>query len=282
MSMGNEKSSSNTPIFSRKKSLLTLQQYATSQGVSTGVVQECAKLGVVQVRKHKDRTFIVDLPLDAYNSIHQKDEQKPEQVDVSAQAERISGLVSKIFQPEQNTAERQASNRSEKPAAIPNLNLFAEEEKYAARVDMPDPDLSQFKIPRTGISVWKLVSVIVTVALIISIGAYSLLVRIDRNAQQQKLKIAYANIQKLLGEYENARQKAKLYELNMASLQSESQQNQKALADSQTELAYTRGKLLEAQKDLLATRQSNAETLKQLNQQINNITSQIRTSPGGK
>ena len=63
----------NEPIFSRKKSLLTVGQYAARQGVSAGVVQECARLGVVQVRKHKNKTFIVDLPLDTYKIIKQQD-----------------------------------------------------------------------------------------------------------------------------------------------------------------------------------------------------------------
>ncbi len=106
----------NEPIFSRKKSLLTVGQYAARQGVSAGIVQECARLGVVQVRKHKDKTFIVDLPLDIYKIIKQQDSQssdfgepsRAEEVDVSsrllrqcastASVDKITDLVNRIFQ----------------------------------------------------------------------------------------------------------------------------------------------------------------------------------------
>ena len=129
----NEKSSFNEPIFSRKKSLVTMQQYATSQGVSAGIVQECAKLGVVQVRKHKDKTFIVDLPLDAYKNLHQPDEQKPEPIDTVAEAQKITGLINKILQPVQNTQAATAKPvereiKTIEPAKVPDLNLYAQEE----------------------------------------------------------------------------------------------------------------------------------------------------------
>lgn len=154
------------PIFSRKKALLTVGQYAVRQGVSAGIVQECARLGIVQVRKHKNKTFIVDLPLDAYRSIKQLDSDSPEPVDSANCANKITELVNRIFQPaapvrqhsesdnetqllsadserteskkigglktvEINPASAEMSlpqHRHKGPAAIPDLKLFAEEE----------------------------------------------------------------------------------------------------------------------------------------------------------
>jgi len=235
MSASDETISFNGPVFSRKKSLLSLQQYATSQGVSTGVVQECAKLGVVQVRKHKDKTYIVDLPLDIYKGINQQDEQKTEPIDTLAQSQRISDLMNKIFQPQKHTqflpAERQADKFSVEPVVgIPDLHLFAQEENQAAagRISRAEPQLGQFRISRSRkiidaikvISAWRILTVVVTVALFINISAYRM-VSIDRKAQQQKLRQAYANIQKLMGEYDTARQKAKIYEIDMINWQSE-------------------------------------------------------------
>ena len=272
-----------------------MQQYATSQGVSTGVVQECAKLGVVQVRKHKDKTFIVDLPLDAYKNLHQPDEQKLELIDAAAQVQRISDLMNKILQPPQNiqTLTARPSERENKivePAKMPDLNLFAQEENQASadKSDNEDTGLGQFKTPLPRkmadavkiTSVWKIASVVVTVALLVSIGAY-IWANMARNAQQQKLQIAYENIQTLLKEYNNASQKAKLYEIDMANWQSEATKNQKAVADLQTELMQTKEKLFQSQKDLSATQQYNVETLRQLNQQINNITEKSQQPASG-
>jgi hypothetical protein len=298
MSAPNEKSSFNGPIFSRKKSLLTMQQYATNQGVSAGVVQECAKLGVVQVRKHKDETFVVDLPLDAYKNLHQlTNDQKSEQIDTAAQAQKISGLMTKILQPPRNAnplpaKPDQRDNVSIEPAAVPDLNLFAQEESIAAagRIGESDTELSYFKTPASRkvmdvvkvTSAWKIVSVIVTVVMLISIVAYSK-VSADRKLQQQKLQQAYEDIQRIMKEYNNLSQKAKLYEIDVTNWQSEALKNQSAVADMQRELMLTKDKLFQAQKDLSATQQYNVNTLKQLNDQINDITSRIgQNGTGGK
>ncbi|OHB59416.1 MAG: hypothetical protein A2173_11860 [Planctomycetes bacterium RBG_13_44_8b] len=95
------------PIFSRKKSLLTVGQYAARQGVSAGVVQEAAKLGVVQVRKHKHKTFIVDLPLDAYKIAKEPDSSvisdegclTAEETEPEFCTDKITELVNRICQP---------------------------------------------------------------------------------------------------------------------------------------------------------------------------------------
>ncbi|MGD0785200.1 MAG: hypothetical protein ABR969_05245 [Sedimentisphaerales bacterium] len=298
MSAPSEKSSFNGPIFSRKKSLLTMQQYATNQGVSAGVVQECAKLGVVQVRKHKDKTFVVDLPLDAYKNLSQlTNDQKPEQIDALAPAQKITGLMNKILQPPRNANPLPAKtdrrdNISVGPAVVPDLNLFAQEENRdsADRIEESDTELSYFKTPAARkivdavkvTSVWKIVSVIVTVAMLVSIVAYSK-VSADRKLQQQKLQQAYEDIQRIMKEYKNTVQKAKMYEVDVANWQSEAVKNQSAVADMQRELMLTKDKLFQAQKDLSATQQYNVNTLKQLNEQINDITTRIgQGGTGGK
>ena len=300
------------PIFSKKKSLLTFQQYATSQGVSTGVVEECAKLGIVQIRKHKEKTFIVDLPLNAYRNIKHQGDQKPEpQVDVSAHTKRISELMNKILlteqgvklAPTQRRAAGQFAPNSQKsikpedniftaPSTIPDLHLFAEEEKKAAvkvETTQPDTDMSRFRIPLARKFVdavkviygWKLISIVTIAALFMFVTAY-MYVSMDRRMQQQKLRDAYDNIHKLLGEYENTRQQAKLYELDMMNWRVEAQKNQKTLDQLQGELIQTREKLHQAQQDLSDTQQSNVETLKQLNEQINKINQQIQQTPDVK
>lgn len=287
MSANGEKSSFNGPVFCRKKSLLSVQQYATSQGVSAGVVQECAKLGVVQVRKHKDKTYIVDLPLDIYKGIKQQGEHEPEQIDTAAQAQRISDLVNKIFQPPKSSQPLIA----ESPVTIPDLHIFAQEENQAVarNIGRIEPLLSRFRISKARkiidairiISVWRIVSVVATVALFVSISAYRM-VSIDRNFQKQRLQQAYSNIQKLMNEYDDTRQKARLYELDMLNWQSESRRTQKALADLQVELQQTKEKLFQARRDLSDTQQYNAETLKLLNEQIDEITARIQQGTGEK
>ena len=46
--------------------LLPIDEYATREGVSRGIVEECERLGIVQVRKHKGKRYVVDVPLSPY------------------------------------------------------------------------------------------------------------------------------------------------------------------------------------------------------------------------
>jgi hypothetical protein len=299
------------PIFSKKKSLLTVGQYASRQGVSTGIVQECARLGVVQVRKHKNKTFIVDLPLDIYKIIKQQDSQSPEEIDGSSCVNKITDLVNRIFQSENETQPLPAGikrtegeknsglktieispvpaesllpqPRHKEPEAIPNLKQFVEKESgIAAGKNKNEPDFGKFRIPLLrsitesirAVSVWRLSFVLVTTAFVISICAYTR-VSMDRKIQQEKLQQAYESINKLIGKYEDVKQQAKLYELDMMSWQSEAERSKKALFNSEAELQDTRKNLYEAKKDLETMQQHNTETLKELNEKISRIRSHI-------
>ena len=299
------------PIFSRKKSLLTVGQYAVRQGVSAGVVQECARLGVVQVRKHKDKTFIVDLPLDTYRIIKQQDSPSSEAVNTEFCANKITELVNKIFQSDNQTqllpaeTERTESKKNSgrkitetnpvpaKPLfpqpwhkgtdTILDLQLFAEEKNKVLHAgDKIEPDIGRFRVPFLrgliesvrAISIWKLSFVLVTLAFIISICAYAW-VSIDRKMQRQKLQQAYESIGKLITKYEDVRQKAKLYEFDMMNWRSEAEQSKKALIDSEVELQDVKERLYETRKDFQTMQQYNAETLKELNEQISRIRSHI-------
>ncbi len=46
--------------------LLPIDEYATREGVSRGIVEECGRLGIVQVRKYKGKRYVVDVPLSPY------------------------------------------------------------------------------------------------------------------------------------------------------------------------------------------------------------------------
>jgi len=50
-----------------KRALLSIDAYAAREGISKGIVEECGKLGIVQIRKCKGKTFVVDVPLSPYS-----------------------------------------------------------------------------------------------------------------------------------------------------------------------------------------------------------------------
>jgi len=284
-------------LFSRKKSLLTVQQYANSQGISAGVVQECAKLGVVQIRKHKDKMFIVDLPLDASKTARQQGDIKVEQIDSAAQAQRISNMVSKIFKPETplikpvinqpktEIAPAQTSAIAPAPAAIPDLNIFAQEEDKAATAgnEVFTPVPTEFKVSfgRKIYDAFKITSTskvamaVMFFAIAAAIGTYFWM-SAQRNAQQQQLQQAYENITKLMNAKDMADRKAKLYELDSFNWKTEAQRNQKSVANLEVELVATKEKLTQTQDSLSKIQQNHIDTLKQINQRIQEITTQVQ------
>ncbi|MGA2916880.1 MAG: hypothetical protein ABSE89_12725 [Sedimentisphaerales bacterium] len=294
------------PIFTRKKTLLTVGQYAARQGVSAGIVQECTKLGTVQVRKHKDKTFIVDLPLDTYKILKQQDSPS-ETIDSTLCANKITELVNRIFKPDSDIKGLPTTNKtieagedssdtkpvssdlSASPAqlenlqAIPDLQLFAEKETKVINdknnIELPD---SGFRVPPMrnvtdtirSVSIWKMSFAFAAVAFALSFIAYTTL-SIERKNQQQKLQQAYDSIDKLMTKYEQTRQQARVAEFDMLTWQSEAEQAKKALLNTENELQNTRQSLFETKKDLQNTQQYNNEKLKELNEQVTKIREHI-------
>jgi hypothetical protein len=270
------------PIFSRKKSLLSVGQYASRQGVSTGIVQEAARLGVVQVRKHKDKMFIVDLPLDTYKMIKQPDWGNSEGVDTTAGVNKISELVNRIFQSDSileknlkrpvglpakksigTAAGAAVRPQNNSPAVIPDLKLFAEEEnnaKTAIRQNENEP--VNFRVPffrsvmdsTMAMPRWKVNTIMVAMAAAIIACAFTYIV-INRKIQEERLHRAYENIGNLMTEYENAKQKAQMYEFDVLNWRSEAERTKKALLGSENELSEVRKRLYESRKDLQVLQQ---------------------------
>jgi hypothetical protein len=280
-------------MFSRKKSLLTVQQYASSQGISTGVVDECAKLGVVQVRKHKNKMFIVDLPLDASKNARQQENEKPvEQVNTIEQAQKITDMVNKIFQPSrQNSKPAVAKPVLPKPESIskpstviPDLKIFAQEEKEAPTIKFekfePVPQFKvsslrkisdQFKVAAGS----RVLLGILSIGIIASLCAYSW-TDYQNLVQREKLQKAYASITNLMNEQDSAARQVKLYELESANWRAEAQRSKKSIASLEIELVRTKERLSQTQDNLSTTQQNHVDTLKKLNEQIQAITTQIK------
>jgi len=59
-----------------KRPLLPIAEYAKREGVSTEVIEECAELGIAQIRKFKGKTYVVDVPL-VQGPAEPKDDTKP-------------------------------------------------------------------------------------------------------------------------------------------------------------------------------------------------------------
>ncbi|OHB61871.1 MAG: hypothetical protein A2167_00060 [Planctomycetes bacterium RBG_13_46_10] len=54
------------PILQLNRPLLPIEKYAVREGVTRRVVEEYGRLGIIQIRKYKGKTYVVDVPLSPY------------------------------------------------------------------------------------------------------------------------------------------------------------------------------------------------------------------------
>ena len=49
------------PILQLNRPLLSIAEYAVREGVTKGIIEECGKLGIVPIRRHKGKAFVVGI-----------------------------------------------------------------------------------------------------------------------------------------------------------------------------------------------------------------------------
>jgi len=67
-SQANAGSGESESILHTERSLIELEEYAAREGVSSSIIHECGRLGIVQIRKCKGRCYVVDVPLSPHIS----------------------------------------------------------------------------------------------------------------------------------------------------------------------------------------------------------------------
>jgi len=113
-----------------KRTLVPIDEYAEREGVSTGIVEQCAHLGIIQIRRFKGETFVVDLPLNPSVYALDADADPTQPANKSAHAQKLSELVKRITPEEFETFPKATKPKlnsiSKKAAEITDLakNIF--------------------------------------------------------------------------------------------------------------------------------------------------------------
>jgi len=94
LSQTNSKASTQTVQL--HKALLPIDTYMTREGVSESVVEEYRRLGIVQIRKHKGRKYVIEIPLEPYPSEPQAEQPPARAKEVVVQAEQASSSIESI------------------------------------------------------------------------------------------------------------------------------------------------------------------------------------------
>jgi hypothetical protein len=84
------------PMLHLDRSLLAIDEYAAREGLSRGLVEECGKLGILQIRKCRGKTFVVDVPLSPYRSRSEGTKGATKSIDGTNLHNKISDLGPKV------------------------------------------------------------------------------------------------------------------------------------------------------------------------------------------
>ncbi|MFA5240401.1 MAG: hypothetical protein WC476_11940 [Phycisphaerae bacterium] len=89
--------------------LIEIGEYARREGITPQDVHRCCEIGILQLRRHKDKTFVVDMPISSFDSSD----------DIDAEVARMLGI----------TEEKQAAVNTQ--AVKPQPEIQTEEPKPA-------------------------------------------------------------------------------------------------------------------------------------------------------
>ncbi len=92
-----------------KRKLVPIDEYAKREGISIGIVEQCAGLGIIQIRKFKGETFVVDVPLNPSVYSLDANTETTQFADKSTHAQKLSELVKRIM-PEEFETSLQTTN----------------------------------------------------------------------------------------------------------------------------------------------------------------------------
>jgi hypothetical protein len=85
------------PTLQLNRSLLPIDEYAAREGLSRGIVEECGKLGILQIRKYRGKAFVVDVPVSPYRCGGEVGEEATKPVDGTDPLEKISELGQEVL-----------------------------------------------------------------------------------------------------------------------------------------------------------------------------------------
>lgn len=248
------------PTLQLKRSLLTIGEYAASQGLSIGIVNECSKLGIVQIRKHKGKTFVVDVPLAPYLYTPETTGRAAQPVDKAAQTRRISDLVRKIIP---DTPDKHPAETINEQIQTPDLEILEIDDEFLELIDEAaeteeEPELTltsrdnevQFALLTSQARsrrAWQVAGFFLMVSLfMVLLGSFWLYM--DRKIQLNGLERAYASIQEIHKNSRQADQRAEALRNKLAGSRVELEHVRNELDNSGVQLKTT-------QKELTAVRQ---------------------------
>jgi len=112
------------PPLKLKKALLPIEEYAARERLSMDIIEKCGKLGIIQIRRFKGKTFVVEAPYPSFDGIDEIDPELTQPADETEQAQKISEPVARATDEKADAVDRAL----EKNDASELLKLFQDKE----------------------------------------------------------------------------------------------------------------------------------------------------------
>ena len=255
------------PPLKLKKTLLPIEEYAVRERLSTDVIEKCGKLGIIQIRRFKGKTFVVEAPYPLFNGIDEIDPEPTPPADETEQAQKISEPAAGATDEKADAVDRAL----EKNDVSELLKLFQDKE-------LPFEDLLTLQIKAKKICQKIAVASVVFALIVLFAGSWFYAGQKMRPAGSP---ISYAGLQPtinnseitaLQGQLQNSRMQVENLkaQLEDSRAQIETLQNQlqnpalktgpmhAELANSLAELKSVQDKLVRAREDFESLKSQNA------------------------
>jgi len=279
------------PILQRERPLVSLEEYAVRYGLSRAAIDDFAKMGIIQIRKFKGKTYVVDVPISPYAYVPETPDRPKPLAGQAGKAPAVSQSVKKTSGNAPDIKGKQLPT-SDGRTVSPPAQLSSGRTRQIAAVPKQAPATHQPNKRHFAAVMFFLI-----VSLIVNLWLY-----IDRMSQVDKLSRAEASIQHFLNLSVEANRKAKTIQSELAGFRVETERLQKQLDDSEVNVEYlkeqlvnsraenrrlqnelynstakleaNRNKLTPAQQNREAIQQQNAELAAWLNEQIQKLENQ--------
>ncbi len=282
------------PALQLKRTLLPIEEYSTRQGLSQEIIEECGKLGIVQVRKYKGKTFVVDVPLSPYQSCG-----KPLQlVNRSTAVERRPELIrTTVVRPSKVAGKSAAATdkitrMKSSPNAVrtPDLETSEITTEFPLHIGditetkgtfksaaSPKEDDLRSDIPAEQARPkrnWQITAVLSLIFLSAAVFV-NLWLYVDWKIQTGNFEQAYTTIQKMRSNFTEADRQAETLRNEMNSSATELENLQNKLDMSNAEVKNLQDELKRARQNLETLKHRNSETGERLNKQIQELTTRL-------
>ena len=242
------------PILHLGKRLLPIDEYSSRTGLSTGLLEQYGRIGIVQIRKYKGRTFVVDVPsqLRFGNTETNAIQELVNSRNRALQTKKLTALVAKLISNPQEEAPL--------PERIPSLRLFkqlAAASGFSDKTVVKRPGYGQFVVKTQKTTQLRQTLAVFTAAFVV-VSLYALLwLGITSKIQAGNLANMRADIQEVVGKSAKTEQ------------QIEAVQNQ--LNNSISQAGILRTEIVTAADELKLIQQNNKKTVQQLDEQFSKL-----------